>query len=101
MPVLEMRAFTPPPSYQDAMTLDARLVSSISALEPQWRFKQKTSYRGETVAKQPKHPKYEAGTNRVQLKISKVMSFRTAIHGIPVIASRLIAAFAGKDILAS
>lgn len=54
-----------------------------------------------TVAKQPKHPKYDAGQNGVQLKLSNKMKFRTAIDDILTIADPLIAAFAGKDILAS
>ncbi|GAC1043364.1 hypothetical protein thsrh120_33680 [Rhizobium sp. No.120] len=68
-------------------------------LEPQWRFKQKTELPWGTVAKQPKHPNYEAGNNGVQLKISNRMNFRT--DSLLTAASWLIAAFARKDILAS
>ncbi|MFT4000286.1 MAG: hypothetical protein QM684_08610 [Rhizobium sp.] len=77
-----------------------KLFSSVSTLEPQWRFKQKTELPWGTVAKQPKRTKYEGGNNRVQLKISNTMSFRTAIDTAPKIARQRIAAFAGKDILA-
>ncbi|MDK4716918.1 hypothetical protein [Rhizobium sp. CNPSo 4039] len=70
-------------------------------VEPQWRFKQETVVTVGTVAKQPKHPKYDAGQNGVQLKLSNKMRFRTAIDDILAIAGPLIAAFAGKDILAS
>ncbi|WP_214680085.1 hypothetical protein, partial [Escherichia coli] len=70
----------------------------VSTLEPQWRFKQETEVTVGAVAKQPKHSEYAAGSNRVQLKISSGLRFHTAINGA-VITSRLIAAFAGKDIL--
>jgi hypothetical protein len=103
MPVLETRAFTPPPEQPRhrgsencrALNLRSQLSNRSGASN------KKQALPWGTVAKQPKHPKYEAGNKGVQLKISNKMSFRTDIDDMPLIANRLIAAFAGKDILAS
>lgn len=96
-----MRAFMPPLSSQDPMLTNSSWGNSASlgsrtavALHTK-----NIEYRRGTVAKQPKHHQYEDGGYPVQLKISNTIDFRTENAWALKNARRLIAAFAGRDIL--